>query len=77
MPHRAGTLFWTYLLLSAIARFLLEFVRVNPPLLFWLSQAQVISVGLISISAIMLFVRREEHQAVATPALRLAREKRR
>ncbi|MBI3799751.1 MAG: prolipoprotein diacylglyceryl transferase [Deltaproteobacteria bacterium] len=77
MPHRAGSLFWTYLLLSGIARFLLEFVRVNPPLLFWLSQAQVISVCLVVISAFMLFIRREEHSAVVTPALRLAREKRR
>jgi phosphatidylglycerol---prolipoprotein diacylglyceryl transferase len=63
--------------LSGIARFILEFVRVNPPLLFGLSQAQVISVCLIVVSAVMLLVRREEHPAVVTPSLHLAREKRR
>jgi phosphatidylglycerol---prolipoprotein diacylglyceryl transferase len=76
-PHRVGALFWTYLLLSGIARFVLEFVRVNPPLLFGLSQAQVISVCLIVVSAVMLLMRREAQPAVVTPSLRLVREKRR
>ncbi|HKA52383.1 MAG TPA: prolipoprotein diacylglyceryl transferase [Candidatus Binatia bacterium] len=76
-PHRTGTLFWTYLLLAGVARFLLEFVRVNPPLLFELSQAQVISVCLVAVAAVMLIARREEHPPVAASLPRLAREKRR
>jgi len=45
----AGTLFWWYLVLAPIARFLIEFVRINPPALFGLSQAQLISIVLVSI----------------------------
>ena len=75
-PRQPGSLFWGYLLLSGTARFLLEFVRVNPPFLFGLSEAQVISVFLVAVGAFML-MRREEHPAVAAPLSRLAREKRR
>lgn len=75
-PHQTGSLFWGYLLLAGIARFLLEFVRVNPPLLFGLSQAQVISVVLVAVSVVM-FVRRESQPAVAASFPGLAREKRR
>ena len=41
--------------MAGIARFFLEFVRVNPPLWGALSQAQVISIGLILVGAILLF----------------------
>ena len=75
-PRQPGSLFWGYLLLSGTARFLLEFVRVNPPFLFGLSEAQVISVFLVAVGAFML-MRREEQPAVAAPLSRLAREKRR
>jgi phosphatidylglycerol:prolipoprotein diacylglycerol transferase len=77
VPHPAGSLFWGYLLLSGIARFLLEFVRVNPSFVLGLSEAQVISLILGVIGAVML-VRREEQPAAAASLPRLAaREKRR
>jgi phosphatidylglycerol:prolipoprotein diacylglycerol transferase len=38
-----GTVFACYLILSGIARFLVEFIRLNPPLLFGLSNAQLAS----------------------------------
>ncbi len=76
-PHRAGALFWGYLLLAGIARFLLEFVRVNPPLVLVLSEAQLISVCLVVVGAVMLIAKREEQPAVVASAPRLAREKRR
>lgn len=38
-----GTVFASYLILSGVARFLVEFVRINPPLLFGLSNAQLAS----------------------------------
>lgn len=53
--YRPGSLFWGYLLLAGMARFLLEFVRVNPPLLGEFSQAQVIGIGLALLGAILLF----------------------
>jgi phosphatidylglycerol---prolipoprotein diacylglyceryl transferase len=49
-----GSLFWRYLLLSSIARFVLEFVRINPPLAFGLSEAQLISLVLMTIGGVML-----------------------
>ncbi len=52
--QRPGNLFWGYLVLAGLARFGLEFVRVNPPLLFGLSMSQVISLPLIAIGAYML-----------------------
>jgi phosphatidylglycerol:prolipoprotein diacylglycerol transferase len=38
-----GSVFAYYLILSGIARFLVEFIRLNPPLLFGLSNAQLAS----------------------------------
>jgi phosphatidylglycerol:prolipoprotein diacylglycerol transferase len=76
-PHQAGALFWGYLVLSGIARFLLEFVRVKPPLAFGLSQAQLISLGLVTVGAFMLCRKREARPAVVAPLAKLAREKRR
>ena len=35
-----GTVFACYLMLSGLARFLVEFIRINPPVLFGLSNAQ-------------------------------------
>jgi phosphatidylglycerol:prolipoprotein diacylglycerol transferase len=74
-PHQPGAQFAAYLVLSSIARFLLEFVRVNPPLLFGLSQAQVISLGLIAVGVFLFIAKREEPSPVAPPVPRLAREK--
>ena len=39
-----GTLFMLYLMLSGLARFLVEFIRLNPRILFGLSEAQLIAV---------------------------------
>ena len=39
----SGTLFMLYLILSGTARFLVEFIRLNPRLLFGLSEAQMIA----------------------------------
>ncbi len=48
-PHANGTLFWWYLVLGPTARFLVEFVRINPPVVAGLSQAQLISLALVAI----------------------------
>jgi phosphatidylglycerol:prolipoprotein diacylglycerol transferase len=44
-PARAGELFCYYLLLTGVARFLVEIIRINPPWIFGLSNAQVASVA--------------------------------
>ncbi len=42
-----GKLFGLYLILSGVSRLLVEFIRLNPRILFGLSEAQVISIVLI------------------------------
>lgn len=44
-PHPVGIITGQYLVLSGLARFLVEFVRRNPKVLWGLSNAQVASVG--------------------------------
>src|SRR5207247_1124988 len=44
----AGALLALYLVLSGVARFLVEFVRVNPRLLFGLTEAQLVSLALVA-----------------------------
>jgi phosphatidylglycerol:prolipoprotein diacylglycerol transferase len=53
-PHRDGTLFWWYLVLASTARLLIEFVRINPEVALGLTEAQLISIGLIAVGAGML-----------------------
>jgi phosphatidylglycerol:prolipoprotein diacylglycerol transferase len=48
-PHPDGSLFWQYLILAPAARFAVEFVRINRPYLFGLTQAQLFSLLLIAI----------------------------
>jgi phosphatidylglycerol:prolipoprotein diacylglycerol transferase len=44
-PHRTGAIVGQYLVLSGIARFLVEFIRRNPKVLWGLSNAQLASAG--------------------------------
>jgi phosphatidylglycerol:prolipoprotein diacylglycerol transferase len=44
-PHGTGAIVGQYLVLSGIARFLVEFIRRNPKVLFGLSNAQLASLG--------------------------------
>lgn len=53
-----GKLFGLYLILSGSARLIVEFIRLNPKLLFNLSEAQVISIFLILLG-IYLFYRKQ------------------
>ena len=47
-----GKLFFLYLILTGIARLLVEFIRLNPKLLWGLSEAQLISIVIIIIGTI-------------------------
>ncbi|MGA2625051.1 MAG: prolipoprotein diacylglyceryl transferase [Bacteroidota bacterium] len=51
-----GTLFVIYLILAGLARFLVEFIRLNPRIAFGLSEAQLISVFLVLVGIIGLRV---------------------
>lgn len=64
-PHPDGLMLWWYLLLSATARFVVEFVRINPRFALGLSEAQWISVALVAIAAVLIVRARRPAQAVA------------
>lgn len=53
---KQGTIFFIYLILNGISRFLVEFIRRNPKILLDLSQAQLISISLMLIGAIGIYV---------------------
>lgn len=50
-----GKLFGMYLILSGFARFMVEFIRLNPRILFGLSEAQVISIPLMILGIFLLY----------------------
>jgi len=70
-PHATGAIVGYYLLLSGIARFLVEFIRRNPHVLWGLSNAQLASIGSVvaGLALIVWAARRpvtqEEHPAPA------------
>lgn len=66
-PLPDGSLFWWYLVLASGARFLIEFVRINPAVVAGLTEAQLTSLLLVSIGAIALLVRRRA--PAAAPAV--------
>jgi len=53
--HRLGSLFWSYVFLAGVERFLVEFVRTNDPVLAGLTQQQWISVALIVIGGVAVW----------------------
>ncbi len=70
--YRPGSLFWGYCLLAGTARFFLEFVRINTPILWGLSQAQLVSLAVVAIGAGMLW-RSEGQQTPLSSELKLER----
>jgi phosphatidylglycerol:prolipoprotein diacylglycerol transferase len=71
--HRDGMLFWLYLVLAPAARFVIEFVRVNPRGFLGLTQSQFISLALILIGAWKL---RAARTLTVRPAASLSTHKR-
>jgi phosphatidylglycerol:prolipoprotein diacylglycerol transferase len=59
---RDGIVFSAYLVLTGIARFLVEFIRINPPSFYWMSNAQAASAVSI-VAGIILFVSRRRASA--------------
>ena len=54
--YAPGTIAWLYLILSGLARFAVEFLRINPPLAFGLSEAQLFSLALMAIGLTLLII---------------------
>jgi len=58
-PRRAGEIFCYYLVLTGVARFLVEMIRINPPWILGLSNAQVASaLSVIGGLILLVFLRR-------------------
>jgi phosphatidylglycerol:prolipoprotein diacylglycerol transferase len=55
-----GELFMIYMILTSISRFLVEMIRVNPRIIFNLSQAQIISVILIFVGSVGIYFLRKK-----------------
>jgi phosphatidylglycerol:prolipoprotein diacylglycerol transferase len=53
-PERIGQIFCYYLILTGVARFLVEIIRINPPWIFGLSNAQVASVASLIAGCVLL-----------------------
>ena len=66
--RRPGLITGEYLALSGLARFLVEFIRINPPLYWGMSNAQVASLGSI-VAGLLLALYARRHVA---PAITLA-----
>jgi prolipoprotein diacylglyceryl transferase len=54
-PKAKGEIFCNYLILTGVARFLIEFIRINPRSFFGLSNAQTASVVSILLGAVLLW----------------------
>ena len=63
-----GTLFYLYLILAGVERFLVEMIRVNPKVVLGLSQAQLIALFMVA-AGTFLFMRNKakEDKAEKTP----------
>lgn len=55
VPKPAGWIFFVYLILQAVGRFSVEFIRLNPPVLWGLSEAQVIAIAMILVGVFGLW----------------------
>jgi phosphatidylglycerol---prolipoprotein diacylglyceryl transferase len=49
--HVEGQIFYLYLIMAGACRFLVEFIRVNPRVLWGLSEAQLIAAAMVAIGA--------------------------
>jgi phosphatidylglycerol---prolipoprotein diacylglyceryl transferase len=56
----SGQLFYIYLILTGFPRLLVEFIRLNPKIIFGLSQAQIISILMISVGVVFLIIYRNK-----------------
>jgi phosphatidylglycerol:prolipoprotein diacylglycerol transferase len=64
-PAPDGSIFFWYLVLASGARFLVEFVRINPPVVLGLSAAQLMSLVLVTLGGAGLVSQRRWRTAAA------------
>jgi phosphatidylglycerol:prolipoprotein diacylglycerol transferase len=69
--HPAGEVFAWYLVLTGVARFLVEFIRINPRSFFGMSNAQAASVLSVFAGVLLLFILKRG----ATPLQKVSRDR--
>jgi phosphatidylglycerol:prolipoprotein diacylglycerol transferase len=62
-PYPTGEIVGQYLVLAGIARFLVEFVRRNPHVLWGLSNAQLASLGSVVVGVVLIVLARRRKTA--------------
>jgi phosphatidylglycerol---prolipoprotein diacylglyceryl transferase len=67
-PMTKGEIFSLYLILTGIARFLIEFIRINPRSFFGMSNAQTASLVSIALGAVLLVYVKSQFRALKKPA---------
>jgi phosphatidylglycerol:prolipoprotein diacylglycerol transferase len=65
-PFHSGWLFALYLVFAGVERFSIEIIRVNPPLVFGLSQAQLISVALVVVGGVAMLRLQRRSKEIST-----------
>ncbi|MEP7145626.1 MAG: prolipoprotein diacylglyceryl transferase family protein, partial [bacterium] len=51
----AGMIFYLYLILAGVERFAIELIRLNPKIIFNLSQAQIISIIMVTVGGLLFY----------------------
>ena len=72
--HPAGRLMYWYLLLGGAARFIVEFWRINPRVIYMLSEAQLIAIAMMVIGGVALILTREKAPAEKNQGEKVSRE---
>jgi phosphatidylglycerol:prolipoprotein diacylglycerol transferase len=75
-PHAVGAILGEYLVLTGLARFLVEFIRRNPKVLWGMSNAQLASAGAVFVGAGVIWwcARRHAKDASAVEAAKAEKE---
>jgi prolipoprotein diacylglyceryl transferase len=63
-PKARGEIFCNYLILTGVARFFVEIIRINPPWILGMSNAQVASLASILAGAVLLWRIKSQYQAL-------------
>jgi phosphatidylglycerol---prolipoprotein diacylglyceryl transferase len=71
-PKPAGEITGEYLILTGIARFLVEFIRINPKIYWGMSNAQVASLGSVLAGVALVLWARRTGRAVVLPRAMVA-----
>jgi phosphatidylglycerol:prolipoprotein diacylglycerol transferase len=66
-PRAAGEITGEYLILSGFARFLVEFIRINPKIYWGMSNAQMASLGSVLAGVALVLWARRTGKAVVLP----------